>query len=195
MNIYDEDDDLNFPKMYPPSKYDHICHNLDALVPHFADDDHSMHAEMYRSLVEMVNYRASQPAPKFFDCRNLCQELALGHLKSHKGVEYDFVEFASILVPVFSTSFGYGLHLNFFARPKGVPPLAPAHVIFLEVANGDPQRVIRCEPLLHIPYSHGDEDKPSSHIIYHQENEDCLYCEHAKDGSLSNYFCLPPPLM
>ncbi|KAK9735235.1 hypothetical protein RND81_04G192600 [Saponaria officinalis] len=146
-------------------------------------------------MVRMIELRASRPEPKFLDGRHLCEDLALGHLKLHKGLDYDFVGFASINVPTFSSIYGYGLHLNFFARPKSAPSHAPAHLMFVEVTIGDPQRIIRCEPLPDIPYTQGDEDKPSSHTVYHPNNEDCPYCEHAKDGSLSKSFCLPPPLM
>ncbi|KAH9609216.1 hypothetical protein KSS87_000476, partial [Heliosperma pusillum] len=193
---YDYDESMNrqvdnFSSMFPPNPF--INPN-----PHHVDDEVSINRkidELISTIPEILR-TATRTTRKFMDVKSLCNDLALGYVRSNTGKDYEFVDFASYLIPTFSRAYGDGLHFNFFARQKTTaPPYHPAELFFVEVANGDPQTIIRCVPLLDQPYALGDEDRPAECIVFHPDGEFCVYCDHAKDGSLERNFCLAPPLM
>ncbi|XP_074281634.1 uncharacterized protein LOC141606416 [Silene latifolia] len=160
------------------------------------DEDEAFNWKVDEFIANIPYLTCPEPNPgRFMDVRALCDNLALGYVRSNMGLDYEFVEFASHLIPVFSTAHGDGLHFNFFARQKAAPYYSPPELFFVDVANGDPQTVIRCVPLLHQPYSLDDVNRPPKSHVFHPDNEYCVYCEHAKDGSLEKNFCLAPPLM
>ncbi|XP_074284569.1 uncharacterized protein LOC141609418 [Silene latifolia] len=142
-------------------------------------------------------FEQGPPEPKetrFMDVRGLCENLALGYVRSNMGLDYEFVDLASQLVPSYSSVYGYCFHFNFFARQKAVPSYVQAELFFVEVANGDPQIVTHCAPVVDQPYYLGDEERPPHCVIFHPNHEYCLYCDKAKDGSLERGFFLAPPL-
>ncbi|XP_074284570.1 uncharacterized protein LOC141609419 [Silene latifolia] len=167
--------------------------------PHHVDDEETSNKK-FDYILNVLLPKMFEQGPselketRFMDVRGLCENLALGYVRSNMGLDYEFVDFASQLVPSFSSTYGYCFHFNFFARQKTAPFYVPAELFFVEFVTGDPEIVTHCALVVNQPYYHGEEGRPPRSVIFHPNHEYCLYCDKAKDGSLERGFFLAPPL-